>query len=77
MDKYVAVFCAEDGDEGEVRIHLPDASGCYATLCGLDGNDPAVGQRLVDLPNGAKVNCQQCKAIWAVAKKYKASDFSA
>jgi len=62
---------------GELSVHLPDPTGNWYTLCGLDGADDhaSVQQRVADVPSGAKVNCRQCKAIWDVAQQYKGSDF--
>lgn len=49
--------------------------GSYATICGVDGNDPEIGQ----LPSGkasvAKINCPQCTAIWAECRAFKVSQF--
>ena len=63
--------------EGDLTVHIPGASGNYATLCGLDGNDDHedVQQRTVELPSGSKINCKDCKAIWLVAKGYQSNDF--
>ena len=52
--------------DGIVEWHVPGVSGAdYVTLCGLDGNDPSIGQTgTVEAPRGTKINCQQCRAIW-------------
>ncbi len=62
--------------DGAVTVHLPGIGGDYATLCGLDGTDehPAVGQRLVDVPAGARCNCRRCIAIYDLARQYGAAD---
>lgn len=72
MSKFVAILTA-----GAISVHLPDTTGNYATLCGLDGADEhaAVDQQQAAVPPKAKVTCQHCKNIWAVAKQYRATDF--
>lgn len=72
MSKFVAVEV-----EGVVEIHLPDASGNYATLCGLDGDDSHTGvqQALAKVPKGATVNCDACWNIFKVCRDYTARDF--
>ncbi len=69
---YVAILC-----DDVTTIHATDMSGNYATLCGMDGDDPddAVDQRYVDVPCRAKINCQQCKNIVEHARKYTKRDF--
>lgn len=73
--KIVGVEC-----EGVVRWHVPGVAGPdYATLCGLDGEDPSVGQRLLGKsPRGTKVNCEQCSAVWRGlrALNLRESDFA-
>lgn len=63
--------------DGEIGIHaLPHgADGGYATLCGMDGDDPGCGQRPAELPMGAKIDCGQCKSIIRMARKYSEKDF--
>lgn len=72
-DKYVAL-----SHMGEIEIHLPDTTQNYATLCGMDGDDPhlSVQQAEAPIPRGAKVTCQLCYAIWKVAQRYSRSEFS-
>jgi len=72
MTQYVAVYL-----DGELTIHLPDTSGNYYTLCGLDGTDSLVGQAIGDVPKGAKVDCKSCFNIWKISKMFRLSDFSA
>lgn len=66
--------------DGVVEWHIPGVGGPdYATLCGLDGDDSTVGQRLVDhVPRGAKIDCEQCCTIWRGlrALKLRESDFA-
>jgi hypothetical protein len=67
--------------DGVIEWHAPGVAGPdYATLCGLDGNDDAVGQRPVDIkpPRGTKIDCHECKRIWAGVRdlKLRESDFA-
>ncbi len=70
----VGIWCA-----GRLEVHATDPTGNYATLCGMDGDDPddAVQQS----PAAAKVtkndhiNCKQCYTIWRHAQQYCAKDF--
>jgi len=72
MSRFVAVLI-----DGELTIHLPDVSGNYATLCGVDGDDPdyTVNQIPARVPRGAKVNCSFCRKIFELAKSYSENDF--
>lgn len=72
MSRFVAIEC-----NGELAIHIPDAIGTYATLCGLDGDDDdeIVQQKTIDLPPRAKINCNECKRIFDMAKQYTKRDF--
>lgn len=55
--------------------HLPDKAGSpYLTLCGLDGDDPEVGQYPAPEYTG-KVTCRQCLAMWRVCTTFKLKDF--
>ena len=69
--KFIAVSV-----DGVVQIHALSDDGIYATLCGLDGEDDSVGQETVPLPAGAKINCEGCKGIIRMARKYKESDLA-
>jgi len=73
MTKFVAVEIYN-----EISIHLPDPTGSWHTLCGIDGDDPhkAVQQKAADVPHGAKVNCRACYRIWKTARRYRQSDFA-
>ena len=66
--------------DGVTEWHIP---GCgvsdYCTLCGIDGNDPKIGQTgVVRPPPGTKINCPQCTAIWSGLTQLRLSrrDFS-
>lgn len=53
--KYIAIIC-----DGSRQIHASaDPTGNYATLCGLDGNDPSdlVRQSAGPLKRGEKIDC--------------------
>lgn len=72
MSNYVAVAV-----EGTVNIHLPDWSGNYATLCGLDGADEhkAVDQKPAAVPQGARIDCVECWHIFWLVTQFRKSDF--
>jgi hypothetical protein len=70
-NRYVAVEV-----EGEVFVHAHDATGNYATLCGLDGDDPRAGQRPAQVPLGAKISCHTCQKIIVMSRKYTKKDFA-
>ncbi len=59
--------------------HAPPAGNQdYVTLCGIDGDDPEMGQYgTVEPTAGQKITCAQCKDIWlgVIALKLRASDF--
>ena len=57
--------------EGVTEIHATDVTGTYATLCGLDGDDPTCEQRTKKLPKKPKLTCKTCIAIIQHAKEYK------
>lgn len=61
---------------GVTSIHFPHKNGNYATLCGMDGDDPdkTVDQMEIELPKNARVDCEDCIALFDVCKKYKESD---
>ena len=66
--------------DGVVEWHIPGCGGGdYVTLCGLDGNDPKIGQECVMAPPaGTKINCSVCRTIWEnlAALRIRRSDFS-
>ena len=70
MSKYVAIEC-----DGKIEVHAAPVHDNYATLCGLDGDDSAVGQRPAPLQIGARIDCPTCKAIIRHAKLYGERDF--
>lgn len=70
MSRYIAVM-----SDGVVEVHAT-GDGNYATLCGLDGYDDSVGQKVVPLDIGARITCQHCIQIILTAKKYGRRDFA-
>ena len=70
--KLVAIVC-----DGELKIHIPGCINDYATICGLDGDDPTPGvqQSTVAVPRGAKVDCEHCAMIWERCREYRKSAF--
>ena len=70
-NKYVAVEI-----DGCVSVHLPSTTGNDYTLCGIDGDDPSLGQIAVDVPRRSKVDCPACYRIWRVSSKFNLGDFS-
>ena len=65
--------------DGVTEWHVIGCGGSdYATLCGLDGNDPVVGQTgVVDAPPGTKIDCKECRQAWEQLRdlKLKTTDF--
>ncbi|MFH1633754.1 MAG: hypothetical protein ABIG63_07040 [Chloroflexota bacterium] len=68
---YVAI-----SSNGPVGIHFLDTTGCYATLCAMDGDDPdpSVNQKIVPVPRGGRVDCRQCIAIYDAVQGYTEDD---
>lgn len=64
---------------GIISVHMPDTTGNYATLCGLDGDDPnpSVDQKVVKIGTRARIDCHNCFATWQVCRGYRAQDFAA
>jgi hypothetical protein len=63
--------------DGVVSIHAPDVTGNYATLCGIDGDDPGCGQFPAKVPKWAKIDCKTCQMIIRLARTYTEKDFYA
>lgn len=65
--------------DGSVEWHIPGCGGGdYATLCGMDGNDPCVGQTgTLPARRGQKITCRYCRQIWLelTALGIRRSDF--
>ena len=65
--------------DGVRQTHLPHPTENYATLCGLDGDDPSTYMdRTVDqrpVKPGRVVDCNQCRMIFELCQEYSAKDF--
>jgi len=62
--------------EGVITTHLPSENGNYTTLCGLDGDDPSIGQELHKLKGKAWVDCAHCTSIFRVCSRFSPKDFT-
>ena len=64
--------------DGVIEVHAGDDTGNYATLCGVDGDDPHpdVMQFAADLPKKPKITCEACWRLFRECQNYKRSDFS-
>ena len=62
--------------DGKRDVHATSQTGAYQTLCGLDGDDPTVGQTKSRVLPGEKITCPDCKAMWLEAKRYRRGDFA-
>lgn len=70
MKSKITIKCDDD-----TFTHIATDRGSYATICGLDGDDPVVGQKTVKTPRGQKVDCPHCCAIWCDIQQWQAEDF--
>jgi hypothetical protein len=71
MSKYIAIKI-----DDTITVHAAgDAGGGYDSLCGIDANDPAIGHSEVDVPRGAKIDCDICKGHFLQWKSLRKSDF--
>jgi hypothetical protein len=57
--------------DGVTEIHAESPDGTYATLCGVDGDDPKIGQRAASLPFSPTITCKSCQRIISLARRYK------
>lgn len=62
--------------DGALEIHAEDISGLYATLCGVDGDDPELEQYPAEMPKGKRITCKQCYRIFKACKDLRAADFA-
>lgn len=69
-DKYIAIKT-----DGKIEVHAHSTLFNYVTLCGMDGNDPLLNMETVDLPKGAKIDCDHCLAVFKEARKFSKADF--
>lgn len=57
---------------GEITTHMRHPTGNYATLCGLDGDDPDVAVQQQTIMSLAKrIDCNDCILIWRIARSYR------
>jgi len=71
MSKRVATLI-----DGERQVHMVGGVSDYDTSCGIDMNDPTLGQFPENLSETKdKIDCSACLRIWQSAKAYRASDF--
>ncbi len=63
--------------DGVRTVHITAATGDYATLCGMDGDDPTVGQFPSKVVRGEKIGCSTCREIWETCRRVKPGDFVA
>jgi len=63
----------------ETFVHMMHTNGNYATLCGLDGDDPdgSVDQETLPLPitHTVPIDCPDCKDIYCLCLEYNRTDF--
>ena len=50
--------------EGVIETHIICPTGNYTTLCGIDGDDPALEQMVIFNGKPTQVNCKECIRIW-------------
>lgn len=68
-------------DSGAAEWHIlnPVAGPDYLTACGLDGDDPRIGQHgPAKPPSGTRVTCAQCYQSWIGFRtlRLRESDFA-
>ena len=68
--RFIMIDC-----DGDTKSHLPDVTGVYATLCGLDGNDLNRNVNQKSVGKSSRVDCPVCYAIWKLCREYKSKDF--
>ncbi len=56
--------------EGEVHVHIQNIGPTdHVTICGLDGDDPGLDQKVLPLTRGDQMNCRMCKIYYDNRKK--------
>jgi hypothetical protein len=63
---------------GKITTHMGSkGTENYMTACGLSswGEHERLNQKFIDVPDGIKINCDECKDIFRLVSKYKVSDF--
>ena len=75
MSKAIGVYL-----DGELEWHMPSCGGPdNITFCGLDGDDPTIGQTMGPSPKrGQKITCGMCYTLFKNFKelKIRESDFT-
>jgi hypothetical protein len=62
--------------ESQVIVHIKGERTEYDTACGLDLTAEGFGHIKTDLPKIPKINCKDCRYIWATVKGYTERDFA-
>lgn len=72
-DRFIAVTC-----DGITQVHANGSclGSDYATFCGLDGNDEAIGMVPAPLQKNPKIDCDACKAMILGARQWTKKDFA-
>lgn len=71
MKNRVRITC-----DDETLTHIAYTGEGYSTLCGLDGEDPGIGQFTIDRPKRGKIDCEHCARIAAEGRNWRKSDFA-
>jgi hypothetical protein len=61
-------------DITDTHINGLEVGGNWITLCGLDGDDPGLGQSIVE-SGPEKITCKSCYEVWIACRAIKPSDF--
>ena len=58
-------FLIKVSNEGETLVHIKNIGPTdHLTVCGLDGEDDALGQAALPLERGDKMNCHICRIFY-------------
>jgi hypothetical protein len=60
--------------DGVVEVHASGST--YASMCGIDGDDPGTNQAPAALPPNARITCPDCHQLWLAWREFRASDFA-
>lgn len=60
---------------GVREVHI-EGIASYATLCGLDGDDPTCEQAMSTVLDDEPVDCQACLGIWQACQPFSRRDFT-
>jgi hypothetical protein len=63
-----------DVDTGKVTSCARGGTAGYDTLCGNSLSDDCLEE--IEISDTARINCEQCKDVWAAAHRFKAKDFT-